>query len=110
MTLRTPTPRKSTDRQLGQRGDNTAYSSAIHARPSAARTARPELAGRGEALGRTVAAAIRAARFPGGGDLFVCPYIRLRQPDLVSGAGNLTFVPLRESLVHTLLYRGKLRV
>ena len=99
MKFRTPTPLKSTDRQWGQRGDNTTYSSAIQARPSAF-VARPELSGGDRTLGFAVAAAIRAARFPGGGDLFRCPYVRLRQSDLVSGAGNLAFMPLRESLVH----------
>lgn len=43
-----------------------------------------------------------ATRFPGRRDLFRSPHVGLRQFDLLFRASNLTFVPLRDSLVHTL--------
>jgi hypothetical protein len=40
-------------------------------------------------------AEVRAARFPGGFNLFRCPHIRLRKFHPFSRAGNLPLVPLR---------------
>jgi hypothetical protein len=97
MALRTPTPLNSTDPQCEQWAD-TSYSSAIH---RAVPVVAAELArGRG-GFGLPVTAQVRAAGFAGGLYLFVGPYVGLGSLDILPGAGNLTFVALGESLVHT---------
>ena len=98
MVLRTPTPLNSTDPQCEQWGD-TSYSSAIHNLVPALAAELPRGCGR---FGLPVTAQVRAAGFAGGFDLFVGPYVGLRNLDILPGAGNLTFVTLGESLVHTL--------
>jgi hypothetical protein len=96
--FRTPTLLKSTDRQWGQRGESTPYSSAFHPIflgflrfSRIARQGRP----------RICVAAIRATYCPGHRNLFGCPYIRLRQSNILLGTGNLAPMPFRKSLVHT---------
>ena len=53
-------------------------------------------------FGLSVTAQVGAAGFAGGFYLFVGPYVGLRGLNVLPGAGNLTFVTLGESLVHTL--------
>jgi hypothetical protein len=96
--FRTPTLLKSTDRQWGQRGESTPYSSAF----------RPILLGflrfsgiAGQGRPRICVAAIRATYCPGHGNLFGGPYVRLRQSNILLGTGNLAPMPFRKSLVHT---------
>jgi hypothetical protein len=98
MALRTPTPLNSTDPQCEQWGD-TSNSSAIHrAVPAVA----PKSAPGPDRFGFPITAQVRAAGFAGGFDLFVGSYVWLRGLDVLPGAGNLAFVTLGESLVHTL--------
>ena len=106
IALRTPTPRNSTDPQCEQWGEYTPYSTAI---PTPVPAAAAESARGSHGFGLPVTAQVRTAGFAGGFDLFVGPYIGLRNLDVLSGAGNLALVTLGESLVHTLDYTcGKL--
>jgi hypothetical protein len=98
MALRTPTPLNSTDPQCEQWAD-TSYSSAIH---NPVPAVAEELARGCGGFGLPVTAQVRAAGFAGGFYLFVGSYIGLRGLHILTGAGNLTFVTLGESLVHTL--------
>ena len=106
MALRTPTPLNSTDPQCEQWGEYTTKNSAIPSRVPvvAAKSARGS-----DGFGFPVAAQVGTAGFAGGFDLFVGPYVGLRGLHVFPGAGNLAFVTLGESLVHTLDYTcGKL--
>src|ERR1019366_5676804 len=106
MALRTPTPRNSTDPQCEQWGEYTPYSSAI---PTPVPAVAAESARGSHGVGVPVTAQVRTAGLAGGFDLFVGPYIGLRNLDVLSGAGNLALVTLGESLVHALEYTcGKL--
>jgi len=96
--FRTPTLLKSTDRQWGQRGENTPYSSAFH--PILLGFLRfSGIAGQGRPW--ICVAAIRATYRPGHGNLFGCPHVRLGKANILLGAGNLPLMPFRKSLVHT---------
>ena len=105
MALRTPTPLKSTDLQLGQREENTPYSSSFS--PPAHLAVRfcgassiggevmLERSPGGGDLRLVATAAIGTARFPGCFDLFRRPDVRLGKFNVFFGAGNLALVPLR---------------
>jgi hypothetical protein len=97
MALRTPTPLNSTDPQCEQWGA-TSNSSAIHrAVPDV-----PAKSARGpDGFGLPITAQVGAAGFAGSFDLFVGSDVGLRGLHVLPGAGNLAFVTLSESLVHT---------
>ena len=52
--------------------------------------------------GFAIAAAVRAAQFAGGFDLFVGAYVGLRGSNFFLSARYLALMPLRESFIHTL--------
>src|SRR5216117_3386303 len=74
----------------------------VHSWLTVFRTCRNKKSPRSSQPGFPVTAAIRAAGFSRGCNLFRCPDVGLRQLNVFFGASNLTFMPLRESLVHTL--------
>jgi len=91
--FRTPTARKSTPRQLGQRAENTSSACLCGAAGGSGRRVAETLTGDSE-FRLIVSGAIVTAGFAGCLDLLRRPQIRLGGAHLASFARNLPFVAL----------------